>query len=128
MAAKMRHPDKKVSETLLEFAAPLFEDMPTETPEKHAGIALDLAMTVSNAVVFADVLHRRNHLQEVRRLVSGQPGIREVVERMVERKRALFAGDERVIIDFKVTAMEGGFNVNATATDPFTIPREPDAC
>jgi hypothetical protein len=50
-----RFPDRKISETILDFARLTPQALPSEAPERRARAALTVACTVWNAVVFADV-------------------------------------------------------------------------
>jgi len=121
--AVLRFPDRKISETFLDFAAPIMRDLPSEAPEHRARQALEVAFTVWNAVIFADVLHDHGYLDQIRHLTAGSPETGLLVEQMIVRKRELFADDERMIGDWEVTRTQDGINVRADARDPFTVPR-----
>jgi len=121
----LRFPNRKISETLLHFAGITPHDLPSKAPERHARAALQVAYTVWNAVIFADVLHNHRHLDEVRQLVAGTPETAGLVEQLIARKRALFADDERLIGNFEVTRTTEGINVHADARDPYSLPRNP---
>jgi hypothetical protein len=86
---------------------------------------LQVSFTVWNAVIFADVLNDHAHLDEIRRLTAGNPGVGLVVEQMIARKRSLFAGDERLIGNWEVTRTAEGINVRADARDPHSLPPNP---
>ena len=120
-----RFPDRKISETLLQFAAPIIHDLPSEAPEHRAREALQVSFTVWNAVIFADVLNDHGHLDEIRRLTAGNHEAGLLVDQMIARKRALFADDERLIGDWEVTRTPEGINVRADARDPHSLPRNP---
>jgi len=120
-----RFPDRKISETFLQFAAPIIHDLPSEAPEHRAREALQVSFTVWNAVIFADVLNDHGHLDEIRRLTAGNPEVGLLVDQMIVRKRALFADDERLIGDWEVTRTPEGINVRADARDPHSLPRNP---
>ena len=120
-----RFPDRKISETFLDFAAPIMQDLRSEAPEHRAREALQVSFTVWNAVIFADVLHDHAHLDEIRRLTGGNPETGLLMEQMIARKRELFADDERMIGDWEVTRTEDGINVRADARDPFSLPQHP---
>jgi hypothetical protein len=119
-----RFPDRKISETFLHFAAPVLHGLASEEPERHAREALQVAYTVWNAVIFADVLNDHHHLDEVRRLITGTPQGTTLVEQLIARKRALFADDERLIGTYEVRRTEDGINVRADARDPYSSPRD----
>ena len=120
-----RFPDRKISETFLQFAAPIIHDLPSEAPEHRAREALQVSFTVWNAVIFADVLNDHGHLDEIRRLTAGNPEVGLLVDQMIARKRALFADDERLIGDWEVTRTPEGINVRADARGPHSLPRNP---
>lgn len=120
-----RFPDRKISETLLRFATPIIHDLPSEAPEHRAREALQVSFTVWNAVIFADVLNDHGHLDEIRRLTAANPEVCLLVDRLLARKRALFADDERLIGNWEVTRTPDGINVRADARDPHSLPRDP---
>ena len=119
-----RHPDRKISETFLRFAAPILHRS-SEAVEHQAREALRVAFTVWNAVIFADVLNDHCHLDEIRRLTAEKPDIALPIEELISRKRALFDDDERMIGNWEVTRTEDGINLRAEARDPHSLPREP---
>jgi len=116
--------DRKISETFLDFAAPLLQDLPSEAVEERVRDALRVSYTAWNAVIFADVLHDHRHLSEIRRLTADKPEAALMVEQMIRRKRALFANDERMIGEWEVTRTEDGINLHADARDPHSLPRD----
>lgn len=123
--AELRFPNRKISETLLQFAAPIIHDLPSEAPEHRARQALEVSFTVWNAVIFADVLNDHGYLDQIRQLSAGNPETGLLVEQMIARKREFFADDERMIGDWEVTRTEDGINVRADARDPFSLPPHP---
>ena len=118
-------PDRKISETFLDFAEPLLHDLPSEALENRVHEALRVCYTAWNAVIFADVLNDHRHLIEIRRLTADRPEAALLVEQMISRKRALFANDPRLIGDWEVTKTEDGINLHADARDPYSLPRDP---
>ena len=112
----LSYPDRKISETFLEFAAPLLAtgDGPRSVFEE----VLRVAFTVWNAVVIADVRGDDQYLAQVRRAIADHPGVSLLVENLIERKRAQFGDDLRLIGKYKVNSTEDGFNLWAEARDP----------
>jgi hypothetical protein len=123
--AALRFPDRKISETFLDFASPLMNDLPSEVAEHRARQALQVSFTVWNAVIFADVLNDHGYIDQIRHLTAGNPKAGLLVEQMIARKRELFANDERMIGDWEVTRTEDGINVRSDARDPYSLPRNP---
>jgi len=121
---RLSYPDRKISETFLQFAAPMLHDLPSDVPEQRAEKALKVAFTVWNAVIFADVLKDHRYLDEIRGLVAGNAEGAALVEQLIARKRALFGDDERLIGIWTVTRTTDGINVRADARDPHTVPRD----
>ena len=125
MHGRTAYPNRKISETFLNFAAPVLDDLPSEAPEHRAREALQVCLTAWNAVVFADVLNDRQHLDEIRRLTADNPKTAMLMEQLITRKRALFGDDERLIGSWEVTRTEDGINLRADARDPHSLPRDP---
>jgi hypothetical protein len=71
--AGIRFPNRKISETFLQFAEPIIHDLPSDAPEHRARQALQVSFTVWNAVIFADVLNDHWYLDEIRRLTARNP-------------------------------------------------------
>ena len=125
MDGRTAFPNRKISETFLEFAAPMLKDLPSEATEQRARQALEVCYTAWNAVVFADVLNDHRHLDHIRHLVADKPEVALLMEQLIARKRALFADDERLIGTWEATRTEDGINLRADARDPHSLPRDP---
>ena len=125
MHGRTAYPNRKISETFLNFAATVLGDLPSEAPEHRAREALQACFTAWNAVVFADVLNDGQHLDEIRRLTADNPKTAMLMEQLIARKRALFADDERLIGSWEVTRTEDGINLRADVRDPHSLPRDP---
>jgi len=118
-------PNRKISETFLDFAGLLLRDLPIEALEHRTREALQVCFTAWNAVVFADVLNDHRHLNEIRRLTADNPNSALLMDQLIARKRALFADDERLIGSWEVTRTEDGINLHADARDPRSLPGHP---
>ena len=119
------NPERKISETFLHFAAAILRDLPSDAPEDRAREALQVCFTAWNAVVFADVLNDHRYLDEIRRLTADNPETAVLIEQLIARKRALFAGDERLIGNWELTRTADGVNLHAEARDPHSLVRNP---
>jgi|SRR5581483_2596683 len=119
---KISIPDRKISETFLEFAAPLLRDLTSDTLEQQTRGALQIAFTVWNAVIFADMLNDHRHLTEIRRLTAENHETVLIMEQMITRKRSLFGDDARLIGTWEVTRTADGINLRADARDPYSLP------
>ena len=76
-------------------------------------------------MVFADVLNDYRYLEDIRNLAADKPEVALLLQQLVDRKRALFGDDERLIGTWKVTRTTDGINLRADARDPHTVPRDP---
>jgi predicted DNA-binding antitoxin AbrB/MazE fold protein len=123
-APRLPFPDRKISETFLDFASPLLRDLPSEAPERRAREALQVACTAWNAVIFADVLDEDRHLRQLRGPLAHTPEVAQLVEHLIARKRAL-GDDHRLIGTWEVTRTADGINLRADARDPYTVPPDP---
>ena len=106
--------DRKISEALLEFAAPvlsLFEGEPSPTGIRPAFI---VAITVWNAVILDESEEGTNFVEDARdRLGTGRE--LDLFDALVRRKRTDFASDRRLIGDFEVHKKGGEFQPRAVA-------------
>lgn len=116
-------PHRKISETFLDFAAPLLKDLPGDAPEIPAHNALIVCFTAWNAVIFSDVLKDDYCIEEVHRLTAGEPEAALLLKQMMSRKRELFAEDVRLIGNWEVTRTIDDINLHAEAIDPHSVKR-----
>jgi hypothetical protein len=119
-------PHRKISETFLDFAGPLLQELPSEAPEERARVALEVAYAAWNAVIFADVLKDNRYIEQIRSLTAETPESGMLMEQLIARKRALFAEDARLIGMWEVTRTADGINLHADARNPYTVPRRSD--
>ena len=69
-------PDRKISETFLQFSAPLLHSLRCDASERQIRQALAVAYTAWNAVIFADVLNNNGisaRLDPLRSTQAGRP-------------------------------------------------------
>ena len=118
----LNFPDRKISETFLDFAAPLMSDLPSDALEQKVREVLKVCFTVWNAVIFADVLQSHRFLDEIRGLTAAQAGTAFLIEQLIARKRSLFAQDERMIGNWVLTRTSDGIHLHAEACDPYSTP------
>jgi hypothetical protein len=118
--AKLRFPNRKISDTFLQFAEPLLEALGPDLSEAQMEQPLMIAWTVWNAVVYADVAKNNRSLDMVRSSMDQAPESKILVEALIERKRALFADDYRLIGEYKLFHKDGEVRLRAEARDPRT--------
>ena len=114
-------PDRKISETFLDFAAPVLGDAPERATEGQLDNALRVAFAAWNAVVYADAINDRCFLDEIRAATCGEPGPAAITELLIARKRELFGDDHRLIGQWKVSRRDGQFYLHAEARDPYPV-------
>jgi hypothetical protein len=116
-------PFRKISETFLAFVSPLIDRLEPTCSDAERTAALNLGFTVWNAVVFEDALGKTQFIDSVRNSLTTDPGPRQMVLALIQRKRDLFAKDYRLIGDFKIKNRNGDISLWAEARDPFSFPR-----
>jgi hypothetical protein len=109
----------KISDTLVAFAAPLLH-LPPDTPLATVETLLRFAMILWNAANSPDLQHAsdlddfiEDHVQVVSLPDTIAQG-RQLAHAMLERKRTLFAGDDRFIFDLQVSAAPDGFRLTVS--------------
>jgi hypothetical protein len=114
--------DRPISETFLDFAAPLFRVMPNDASDKEIDTVLKIAFTVWNSVVFDDVNGDDHRATEIRQLISRSPGSGVLVNTLIARKRVLFVADRRLIGEYIVTFEQSRPTLWAEARVPQSRP------
>jgi len=119
-------PTRKISETLLEFAEPLLQQLPNEYLQSELEAAIKLATCVWNACVldqwnktteFTDALRQlamREYEKEIRDR-SHQQTTTGIVLTLIDRKRRQYGLDPRGITNGKITFKNGGLSYRAEA-------------
>lgn len=112
---------RKVSETLLEFAAPLMDSYAPGRNDTELRAMLDFAALVWNLVAFEEQGASGKELDRAR--AELKPGrvpaqLLRHFDELVARKRARFAGDLRTIANISVSRQGGGLHVRAEARLP----------
>jgi hypothetical protein len=121
--SRINIPDRKISETFLEFAEPLLVPLGPRATEDEMNQALQIAFVVWNAVVYETVNEDTHCLQMLQDLTLGQPEVVALVNQLIERKRHQFGNDHRLVGQFKLTIRKGELNLRAEARDP-TVPNK----
>lgn len=118
--AKLRFPDRKISDTFLQFAEPLLVALGPDVTEVQVEQALKIAWTVWNAVVYSDVAKNTQILEELRSSIDQVPEIKVLTESLIERKQTLFHDDQRLIGNYELFHKDGEVRLRAEARDPRT--------
>jgi hypothetical protein len=117
------YPDRKISETFLDFAAPLLATMPDDVTEASVEKVLSIAFAVWNGIVLDGVNASEYYMTKVREQAARDTVLKALVAELADRKRTLFRDDQRLIGEYKVTHKHGQLNLWAEARDPYSIPR-----
>jgi hypothetical protein len=114
-------PTRQISETLLEFAAPLLEHPPDHLSPQRLEHVLIFPITIWNAVILDDRGAMPGFLAQARaRVALAQPPVPlALFDFMVERKRSCFGDDHRLIGRHSVRVdTDGTFHIQAEAHLP----------
>lgn len=111
-------PNRKISETFLDFAEPLLETVDRKAGKEGVEKILQIAFTVWNSVVFDTVGGSGDYVAKLRQCIENDPIAAALIEFMISRKKAMFGDDLRLIGEYSVTKKLGGWNLRAEARDP----------
>lgn len=114
----LKFPDRKISDTFLQFAEPLLDAVGPNATEGQMEQPLMIAWTVWNAVVYADAGENKQMLDKVRASMAHDPQLKGSVEFLIDRKRMVFGDDHRLIGEYKLFRKHGGIRLRAEARDP----------
>lgn len=103
---------QKLSQTLLEYAAPLLEHMPPGASFSQRHSVLQVVITVWNARVLAQ-WGQHDMLPDIYRRLDQMPEpdrstMREMIHLLVERKRTLFPKDRRAVGNWELRVKRNG--------------------
>ncbi len=116
--SRLKSPDRRISETFLQFAVPLFDGIPLNATEVQMEEPLRFAWTVWNAVVYADAGENGQILEGIRTLVGHDPQAKDLVEGLIQRKRKDFGDVDLLIGEYKLFRKDGELRLRAEARDP----------
>lgn len=114
----LKFPDRKISDTLLQFAEPLLHAFGPNATEAQMEQPLKIAWTVWNAVVYADVAKKGHTLDLLRSSMERDFESKVLVEALIERKRTVFGDDQRLIGEYNLFRKDGEIRLRAEARDP----------
>lgn len=106
---------QKISETFLEFVAPLTSILGPTATEAELEQALQIGYTVWNAVVFDTIEPGGHHVDEALRLTAHHESFRQLIEYLIEHKRRHFTNDLRLIGDYQLYRSGGELRLRAEA-------------
>jgi len=115
-------PERKISEKLLDFASPILELRPDDTPDAELEKVLIYAVAVWNALIFEEIKGDGHYISEIPERMSVSPVVESLVTGLIQRKQTLFKEDYRLIGDYKITRKNGQLNLRAEARDLYSLP------
>jgi hypothetical protein len=118
---KTKFPNRKISETFLDFSSPLLEAIGKDVTNYQVEQVLKIAYTAWNAVVLDTVKGNTQYVTKLRELTADDPMSAALLEQMISRKRDMFSGDHRMIGEYRLTQRRGEWRLRAEARDPSTI-------
>ncbi len=113
-------PNRKISETLIEFAQPILAIIDSQTTEERIRMGLSIAVGVWNVYVFDAANENDRFRQMLKQCVGSQWETNPLLRKLVERRTQLFRDDMRLIGDFKVRFDGSELRIWAEARDPFS--------
>ena len=111
-------PDRKISETFIDFAAPFVAMIDENTTQSQVEQGFKIAFTVWNAIVFDTVNGNDHYVSTLHQLTADEPLFRPMLDQLIARKRGFFADDLRLIGNYRLTYKKGDLHVWAEARRP----------
>ncbi len=100
-------PERKISETFLDFASPIMETLPDDASAAYVESVLKTPYAVWNAMVLYEVKGDRHFLDQIQAAMTHFPEGAALVHVLIERKRTLFGRDHRVIGVYAIIEKRG---------------------
>ena len=119
-AKKAQFPNRKISETFLDFSAPLLESLGKDVTKYKVETVLRIAFTAWNSVVIDTVKGNTKYVDQLRNLTRDDPMTAALMEQMISRKQDMFSDDQRMIGEYKLVQKRGQWRIWAEARDPST--------
>jgi hypothetical protein len=112
--------NRKISETLLDFAEPLLECLGERPSPDVVEASLKIAWVVWNASVIEQTTGDSTLLAELRHRVGEESIPRSLSEELIERKRSTprFAADHRLMGELKMVKRSGEWALQLEARTP----------
>src|SRR5271169_2113143 len=99
-------PRRKISETIIDFGAPVLHDLRPDTPIEVVRASFSIAISVWNAHVMAmpvwNAPHVLAHLQALLKTPMAAPEMVQAYRDLTARRRELFASDPRAVGEWDV--------------------------
>lgn len=120
-------PARKISETILDFGAPLLADVRADLPLEAIKSAFTVVITAWNAHVMAQpVWGHPEHLAYLQQLIYADttpPELRETFEALSARWQAGFASDPRTVGDWRIVPGDDdtGYDLYCEALAPGSL-------
>lgn len=103
-------PSKEISQTILEFGKSVIAGLPVNCDKNEFESAMEVIITVWNAVVVDSFRKNRNSESELLNLMESPPqNVKLEIKRLIKRKKTKFANDQRGVSNFWVRESNGEF-------------------
>ena len=113
-----KHPNRKISETFLDFSSPLLDALGKAATKQQVEKALQITYTVWNSIVLDSVKGGSKYISMVRQSMKDNPESSALIEQLILRKKTFFENDLRLIGDYSIKKKrEGDWRLRAEARD-----------
>jgi hypothetical protein len=118
---KNKFPNRKISETFLDFASPIMDALGKDATKYQVEQVLKIAFTVWNSIVLDTVKGSSEYVSMLRETLKNDPMSSALIEQMIFRKNDMFPDDNRMIGEYSVSVKNGEWRLRAEARDPSAI-------
>ena len=108
-------PQRKISETFLDFASPIMDNLPDDASAAYVEGVLKTPHVVWNAIVLSEVTGDRHFLDHIQAAMTQLPEGAALVNLLIQRKRTMFGQDHRLIGRYTIVEKRGELVLRAEA-------------
>ena len=107
-------PNRKISEVILEFGAPLLDELPASKDRFELESAIKLVVAAWNAVILDQQQKTRLYEDELLKAIKPMPeGFSSMVKLLFKRKRREYGSDPRTVGHYEVVDRDGVLTLKA---------------
>ena len=109
-------PNRKISETILEFGEPILEELPENASKEEMEAAMRLIVSAWNAVVLDDWNKTREFEKAfLEALIPMPKEFESIPKKLIKRKKRKYSTDPRAVGNYWVIEKNGGLVFKAEA-------------
>ena len=106
---------EKMSDILLAYAKPFMDTVKTDNKEDYEK-AIQISMMLWNCAIMQEATKNRKEIMKMLKPVMPDAESKSVVNYMLERKRQMYPGNKRMIMNYELSETAEGFHLSVAST------------